>query len=152
MPFQSFLGFCVNMTKSWLIVKERSLQSALKLFWGNGIQITSVGCPYLVVVLVLNPLLVSLLNSMLVSGFLGCLICHLLLKLSPMLHILPSFMDLFLSETIIFTQTRVFQNSSLLLNQLYALVFYIKLVSHTVSDVEYELFFLSCMPWWTWFM
>ena len=40
-------GYNVNATKSWLVVKEGSLQSAWRVFAGTGVQITSVGCPYL---------------------------------------------------------------------------------------------------------
>jgi len=44
-------GYNVNATKSWLVVKEESLQSAWRVFTGTGVQITSVGCPYLGVAL-----------------------------------------------------------------------------------------------------
>ena len=40
-------GYNVNATKSWLVVKEGSLQSAWRVFAGTGVQITSVGRPYL---------------------------------------------------------------------------------------------------------
>ena len=62
---------------------------------------------------------------MLVSELLGHLVCHPFPLLSPMLHGLPSLMDLFLSGTINFIPMRVFLNCSLLLNQLSALVSYL---------------------------
>ena len=40
-------GYNVNATTSWLVVKEGSLQSAWIVFAGTGVQITSVGHPYL---------------------------------------------------------------------------------------------------------
>ena len=39
-------GYNVNATKSWLVVKEGSLQPARRIFAGTGVQITSVGRPY----------------------------------------------------------------------------------------------------------
>jgi len=40
-------GYNVNATKSWLVVKEESLQSTRHVFAGTGVRITSVGHPYL---------------------------------------------------------------------------------------------------------
>jgi len=37
----------MNATKSWLVVKEESLQSARRVFAGSDVQITTVGRPYL---------------------------------------------------------------------------------------------------------
>ena len=40
-------GYNVNATKNWLVVKEGSLQSAWRVFAWTGVQITSIGRPYL---------------------------------------------------------------------------------------------------------
>ena len=39
--------FGYNVDQSWLVVREESLQSVLYVFAGTGVQITSVGHPYL---------------------------------------------------------------------------------------------------------
>ena len=40
-------GYYVNVSKSWLVVKQDHLVSAQQIFGGTGIWITSAGRPYL---------------------------------------------------------------------------------------------------------
>ena len=77
--FSCHFGYNINAAKSWLNVKEKSVQSAQKLLAGTEIQITSVGCPYLGAAFGTESFVCMFTKQ---SGLLGCLI-HLFATIQP---------------------------------------------------------------------
>ena len=102
------LGYNVD---AWLVVKEESLQSALRVFGGTGVQITSVGHPYLCAALGFTSFINDFMQQhVIVDGLQGYHVCHHLPTPSLMLCILHLLMDIFLSETTIFAPIQVSQS------------------------------------------
>ena len=131
-------GYNVNATKSWVVVKEESLQSAQHVFAWTGVRITSVGRPYLGAALGSTTFINDLTQQCVSKWIAGYHVCNHLLTLSIVLLILHSLTDMFLSGTIISAPIQVSQPCLLHSNQLCVIIYFLSwfpmlLVTQNVS-------------------